>query len=79
MRDDGNVFEYEDDEFGVVTDDRIKPNVNEYSVGGSVVSTFQNYHYIKLKRLINTIKIKITNSYNVEGSDWVLKRVEESC
>ena len=75
MRDDGDVFEYEDDEFGVVTDDRIKTNVNEYSVGGCVVSTFQNYHYIEFKRLINAIKIKITNSYNVEGSDWVLKRV----
>ena len=43
MRDDGDVFEYEDDEFGVVTDDRIKTNVNEYFVGGGcVVSTFQN-------------------------------------
>ena len=77
MRDNGDVFEYEDDEFGVVTDDRIKTNVNEYSVGagGRVVSTFQKYHYIEFKRLINAIKIKITNSYNVEGSDWVLKRV----
>ena len=48
-----------DDEFGVVTDNRIKTNVNEYSVGGGrVVSTFQNYHYIEFKRLINAIKIR---------------------